>query len=554
MWSQGPATSTTAGGPLGPPVSTSGSVGLPDTRSEGRPQDGSGVGGGGIAARGGGSSTGGGEEGKCVCNICHKSFPKISQLRMHVNIHYFERPFRCDACAVSFRTRGHLQKHKRSVSHYNRVNMNLTFGTPTADNPRPFKCDDCKIAFRIHGHLAKHLRSKMHIMKLECLGKLPFGMYAELERSGINLNEIDTTDCENSLESLQVLAQRLYQQEACSLRWKEAGGSGEGGGGSSEPEDDGLETPLPPLQQALGTASADMAGPQSIDAINEHTSTMQAIRQPSPQHHHHHTYPSRMDSQPTPPVTSIPNQLSRHHHMNHHSLMPSVGGSAQPATMQPLQDPQGSRGPQMSSHPRLGGLGPPHEYLDSSQQHQMMPQQNLVNPLMLNNMLHQQQHQMGLGPPHGPSSAPPAVALHQHHHHGMVSPQAPSTGQGLLTGTSQAPPDAPRSSCTCHICGKVLKSAKSLQVHLHTEHTDEQSKTPAPSVAPGNSGVHGTQGYVPLASHPSPPTQPAPPPPPQPPNDMMQQHHDSGLAGCHLCNKSFQNHILLQQVSLHISF
>ena len=61
------------------------------------------------------------------------------------------------------------------------------------------------IAFRIHGHLAKHLRSKMHIMKLECIGKLPIGMYAEMERLGTNLNEIDTTDCENSLESLQVI-------------------------------------------------------------------------------------------------------------------------------------------------------------------------------------------------------------------------------------------------------------------------------------------------------------------------------------------------------------
>lgn len=44
----------------------------------------------------------------------------------------------------------------------------------------------------------------MHIMKLECIGKLPIGMYAEMERLGTNLNEIDTTDCENSLESLQV--------------------------------------------------------------------------------------------------------------------------------------------------------------------------------------------------------------------------------------------------------------------------------------------------------------------------------------------------------------
>ena len=96
--------------------------------------------------------------------------------------------------------------------------MNLTFGTPSTENPRPFKCSDCMIAFRIHGHLAKHLRSKMHIMKLECLGKLPFGTYAEMERSGISLNEIDTTDCHNSLESLQSLAHRLYKQDPSKLQ------------------------------------------------------------------------------------------------------------------------------------------------------------------------------------------------------------------------------------------------------------------------------------------------------------------------------------------------
>ncbi|XP_068236771.1 transcription factor HIVEP3 isoform X1 [Palaemon carinicauda] len=159
----------------------------------------------------------GNDDGKCKCSICHKEFNKQAQLSIHMNIHYMERPYRCDSCSVSFRTNGHLQKHKRSLSHYNKVNMNMTFGTPSTDNPRPFKCHDCKIAFRIHGHLAKHLRSKMHIMKLECLEKLPFGTYAEIERSGANLNEIDTTDCDNSLESLQSMATRLYEKEPTKL-------------------------------------------------------------------------------------------------------------------------------------------------------------------------------------------------------------------------------------------------------------------------------------------------------------------------------------------------
>ncbi|CAG2107176.1 unnamed protein product, partial [Medioppia subpectinata] len=180
-------------------------------------------------------------DGKSICSICSKQFSKPSQLRLHENIHYFERPFKCDSCAVSFRTKGHLQKHKRSVSHFNKVTINSTFGTPSSDNPRPFKCADCKIAFRIHGHLAKHLRSKMHIMKLECLGKLPFGMYAEMERSGVNLNEIDTTDCENSLQSLQMMAQRLYDPRQ--MRW------------ASEPVPEG--GPTPPVDHNNGHSFDD---------------------------------------------------------------------------------------------------------------------------------------------------------------------------------------------------------------------------------------------------------------------------------------------------------
>lgn len=61
------------------------------------------------------------DDGKCKCNICHKVFPKQGQLRLHFNIHYIERPHRCDSCGISFRTNGHLQKHKRSVSHFNKV-------------------------------------------------------------------------------------------------------------------------------------------------------------------------------------------------------------------------------------------------------------------------------------------------------------------------------------------------------------------------------------------------------------------------------------------------
>lgn len=165
------------------------------------------------------------EDGRRVCDFCNKTFTKPSQLRLHLNIHYMERPFRCSVCAVSFRTRGHLQKHERSGSHHNKVSMTSTFGAATSFNPRPFRCSDCNIAFRIHGHLAKHLRSKMHVMRLECLFKLPFGTFTEIERAGVSLTDIDTTDCASSLASLQSLALKLHEKDPTKLEYREPNGA-----------------------------------------------------------------------------------------------------------------------------------------------------------------------------------------------------------------------------------------------------------------------------------------------------------------------------------------
>ncbi|XP_063822433.1 uncharacterized protein LOC135072453 isoform X1 [Ostrinia nubilalis] len=180
------------------------------------------------------------EDGRRVCDFCNKTFTKPSQLRLHLNIHYMERPFRCSVCAVSFRTRGHLQKHERSGSHHNKVSMTSTFGAATSFNPRPFRCSDCNIAFRIHGHLAKHLRSKMHVMRLECLFKLPFGTFTEIERAGVSLTDIDTTDCASSLASLQALARKLHEKDPSKLEYREPPGAGAASGRDSSEDDDAL--------------------------------------------------------------------------------------------------------------------------------------------------------------------------------------------------------------------------------------------------------------------------------------------------------------------------
>lgn len=61
----------------------------------------------------------------------------------------------------------------------------------------------------IHQLISFHFRSKIHIGKLEGLGKLPPGLYSLMERNRIQLNDLDTTDCETNLQSLCKLAQRL---------------------------------------------------------------------------------------------------------------------------------------------------------------------------------------------------------------------------------------------------------------------------------------------------------------------------------------------------------
>lgn len=142
-------------------------------------------------------------DGPVRCTLCSASFPKSSLLKMHMNIHYMnpERKFHCDSCSKSFRTQNRLQKHTcfetKVISKANNK------------NPRPFKCSDCNIAFRGHGFLAKHLRSKTHIQNLENLQKIPTGTYAMMEKAQINLTDIDTTDCDSSLESLKILAIKL---------------------------------------------------------------------------------------------------------------------------------------------------------------------------------------------------------------------------------------------------------------------------------------------------------------------------------------------------------
>uniref|UniRef100_A0A182FIA2 Zinc finger protein 40 n=1 Tax=Anopheles albimanus TaxID=7167 RepID=A0A182FIA2_ANOAL len=203
--------------------------------------------------------------GRPVCEICHKKFHKLSQLSIHMNIHYMERKYRCEPCGTSFRSQGLYLKHERSATHRNKVSMTTTFGVATDTNPRPFYCRDCDVGFRIHGHLAKHLRSKMHVLKLECLGKLPFGTYTEIERSGTNLTEIDTSDCENSLSSLKRLAVRLNVKDPAKVL-PASGGTPRNSGNETDSCDENFGAENGEDEPSSGTITKESGEPSSEES------------------------------------------------------------------------------------------------------------------------------------------------------------------------------------------------------------------------------------------------------------------------------------------------
>lgn len=59
--------------------------------------------------------------GKHVCPYCNLACSKPSVLQKHIRAHTNERPYPCNSCGFSFKTRSNLYKHCRSRTHANRV-------------------------------------------------------------------------------------------------------------------------------------------------------------------------------------------------------------------------------------------------------------------------------------------------------------------------------------------------------------------------------------------------------------------------------------------------
>lgn len=490
-------------------------------------------------------------EGKCVCTLCNEVFPKPSALKLHVYAHYIERPYRCNSCAVSFRTSGHLKKHKRSTSHMNKLNMNKTFGTPSSDNPRPFKCSDCKVAFRIHGHLAKHLRSKLHIMKLECLNKLPFGMYAEMERTGLekNLAQIDTSNCENSLLSVQSLSIRMSalpdsSLDLSSIKYPDLEAMGlpsDGEDVGDEDEDEGLPDEevmqLAQQRQQLQSPSKRIRGNEDVLLSPPRptlTGLMSAPRSPVQelqhlQHQHQQLLLMQQQQQQQQHHQQVMNGRERSISFSGHHSPSSSGGHShhqQQQHQQLLQSQQLQHDlfqQQVMMHQQRQKQRA-FESMDEQVQHHLPPhhQQNLqhqVNPYPMSTMPGRRftvfsteasviARQAGIVPHNNlshlssmSSSSSSSSGLGSQGNSASSSSQSlasiasiasisssPSTVTTSSSSSSSSASIATRSN-TCSICQQVFKSTKFLQVHLYTDHPSKPSPVVTPSSSPSSSSL-----------------------------------------------------------------
>jgi KRAB domain-containing zinc finger protein len=78
-----------------------------------------------------------------TCNYCEKTFKTKDARDLHARIHTGIKPFTCEICGASFRQMVHLTTHQRKHT-----------------GERPFVCPHCCMAFTTNGNLKKHVTAK----------------------------------------------------------------------------------------------------------------------------------------------------------------------------------------------------------------------------------------------------------------------------------------------------------------------------------------------------------------------------------------------------------
>uniref|UniRef100_A0A3Q3IWZ3 C2H2-type domain-containing protein n=1 Tax=Monopterus albus TaxID=43700 RepID=A0A3Q3IWZ3_MONAL len=73
--------------------------------------------------------------GKYVCTYCGRPCAKPSVLQKHIRSHTGERPFPCDPCGFSFKTKSNLYKHRKSHAHRIKAGLASCRDEPSLSGP-----------------------------------------------------------------------------------------------------------------------------------------------------------------------------------------------------------------------------------------------------------------------------------------------------------------------------------------------------------------------------------------------------------------------------------
>lgn len=128
------------------------------------------------------------------CETCGKVFQKPIDLRRHIRTHTLEKPFSCTICPKAFSLKSTLQNH---INHKHLANKKMhpctvcwkEFSSRHAvithtlihSNLRPFKCEYCTTTFRTRGHLKIH--QQIHLRESRKLGVNPSEIKTKKEKA-----------------------------------------------------------------------------------------------------------------------------------------------------------------------------------------------------------------------------------------------------------------------------------------------------------------------------------------------------------------------------------
>ena len=119
------------------------------------------------------------DHGPKKCQVCEKSYTRMSTLKLHMRAHRGEKPYKCLVCLKSFSQAANLTAHFRIHSGEKpfkcRVcdrrfsqSSSVTTHMRTHNGERPYKCDICGKAFADSSTLTKHTRTHTGERPYQC--------------------------------------------------------------------------------------------------------------------------------------------------------------------------------------------------------------------------------------------------------------------------------------------------------------------------------------------------------------------------------------------------